>query len=254
MLPNSQIPEERLKAGKTRRSRKFLRGTVVGVFLGILLTLPLYGPKLLEILGYTKTPNVTKAGKSYYGEKTDVQVPAGLDIELRHKCKWGNPGANPFIGDVTTALLVMGLDIQSAKTLTYRIKTGQKNEDIVFTNSSIFGKQSNSWYGDSFTGTFGNTACFGTTVNFKENHTENAALYLHTSAIGEEFHIAVPYVCGNVSRLFILPYCKAIQSSCIAYDEEGQCTQKVGAIPEPGTIWLLILGLGVFWALRRNTK
>lgn len=191
-----------------------------------------------------------------------ITHPSYKRLNIRTGCKWGKPGANPFKGDRLSALLVEGVDPESAKELASRIERGLSDGEVIFSNTSIRERSGDLEFVNNYAMAFGNSVCFNTKTNFEIGHYELAALYRHNG-----YYIVVPYVCGNITRL--VPQTQEVlfgnfgKSLDTAYQQgyEDGYTKGRGearpswfrnpaAVSEPPTFFLLTGGLIVFLVAR----
>jgi hypothetical protein len=148
-----------------------------------------------------------------------------------------------------------------------RVSTRQRSDRLEIRTGSIRGVEHGREFDPQrFVMSFGQTVCLNTRVNFAPGHVEGADLYEVADRHGRTYSVMVPDVCGNVSvlgargeknRLRALPV-GAGPSVTSGPDREwsllatGEDPGAARAIPTPGTLGLLLAGLGAAWALRRR--
>ena len=226
-----------------RMTSKFWRGFLVGT-LGC--SLP------LSAAITTITHTIPQTSPSYLGITdlgTEIVAPEPITepeykpLRIRYGCRWGKPGSHPFTGDVYSALRVLGVDHLSAIAIAERIKSRDADDVAVFSNAGV--RDSHHTYLPSYDMAFGNSICFGTRTNFKEGHYELAPVYRHGP-----YTIAVPDVCGNVTRLgrrdVVLMEDTLSRSQGLA-EPVYKFSESVHELPEPATLPLILAGLFTLW-------
>lgn len=153
-------------------------------------------------------------------------------------CNWDNPGADPYRGSsVSQAIASYGFSEQETKELNWKIKAGMPDAVIYIKKDSIespFGKASN--LRDMHFGN--NRKCIGLVHRNKWSDTDEKPALVYCSS---RVCLAVPVVCGNISRVDYEPLQKMPKN----YVE----LSKVNHIPAPAT-YMLILSLLPFIKLR----
>lgn len=211
-----------------KRPSRFWRGFIVG---SLCFSLPL-SAALTTVTIAPSTPDFT--GVTDLGNAADlvepIREPEYRPLQLRYGCKWGNPGSHPFTGDIYSALRTLGVDKESAKVLTDRIKRKDSDDEAVFSNAGV--RDTHHWYVPTYSMAFGNSMCYGTRTNFKDLHYERAEVYW----LGE-YIIAVPRVCGNITRLQV---------------REAAPDRETRELPEPSTTTLILAGLITLWRAKNE--
>ena len=146
-------------------------------------------------------------------------------INLEQGCVWSDPGTDKWQGDDLGAIKAMGIPEPAAYALQQKILMGQASGTATINDRGVV-DQSGNKYQMTYT-THGQSVCQSPKVTFRE--LQQADMYVFG-----EYHVMVPRVCHNVSRVVeVTPPPKVVWHS----------------VPEPGT-WLLMLPV-VAWMVRR---
>ncbi len=159
-------------------------------------------------------------------------------------CNWDNPGADPYRGPVTAtvAAAVARYDLPPLvrADLVAKVRNGLADGAVWIHRDRIDAGQwaTASDLRDMHHGRPGRM-CPGpvSRAGWAADHAEPALVYCS----GAEC-LAVPVVCGNVSRITWAP---------LPGREPAPAVPAVRAVPEPGTLALALLGLAAAWRWRR---
>lgn len=156
-------------------------------------------------------------------------------------CDWNNPGVAPYRGLPVESALLAYSDLTDAQRNEIRWKIDTMNADaVIFIRkdgiSSAFGEAKNlrdmHWKGGLCEGKIDRK-------NWSSDHEESALVYCS----GQQC-VAVPVVCGNISRVDYRPFAKP-DVELKFY--EGQ----VNKVPEPSTL-VLVFGAILFLITRKK--
>jgi hypothetical protein len=161
------------------------------------------------------------------------------DLVLRRGCAWGVPGRSPYQGTIAQALAGARLPDEIVQKVGSMVERGVVSDRVEIRRESIRTVSGKRRFDPTIVAMgFGRTLCFGTRVNFRPGHVEQADLYDAVDAAGTRFAVMVPYVCGNVSVL---------AERAERPDEGGGNARSV---PEPGTLAILVAGLAAIAFVR----
>lgn len=191
-----------------------------------------------------------RAGESFDGvtlpEKDRRGVGNPTDLSLRRGCAWGIPGRQPYKGTTRQALVGARLPTEVVNKIEAMAERGIISDHVDIRSDSIQSASGKRRFDTTLVAmAFAETLCFGTRVNFRPGHVERGDLYDATDATGRNYAVMVPYACGNVSVL----------AERAERPEEGH---RNGSTPEPGTLAILVAGLGAMlalhWRRRRSSS
>lgn len=144
-----------------------------------------------------------------------VEMASWQAYEARAGCRWAHPGRDPFRGDMTSALASLGVPPALRGQFASRISYGDADEVVRASPQTIVGLRSHTLYASGIGMTFGrNIICYNT----RTTTVQEGKLYIEGG-----YHIWVPYVCGNVSRL--LPWSEARE-----YERSGRGVVVPGVV------------------------
>lgn len=150
-------------------------------------------------------------------------------------CSWDNPGADPYIGPVPAAIQKykdIPKDVRDR--LQSRMDSHQYDDIALITRDRIQGQNE---YTNLRMMHFGNGNLCRSVSRFrwKDDHQERGLVYC------EDKHcIIVPTVCRNVSQISPISKTDSPNKNFIPPDPPHQ---EVQSVPEPGTLFLVVLGL-----------
>lgn len=169
-------------------------------------------------------------------------------------CSWDHPGANPYRGptvqSVKAAVARYGLPVETQQLLIEKARTLDVTATVVITRDGITSQQGEAsnlrdmHYGKGH-------ICKGEVLRTRwtDQHAETALVYC---ARGE--CIAIPTICGNVSRIDFVP-----TAAASARSERGdlprfwQGTPRThNTVPSPSTLSLVLLALAVTSIVRHR--
>ncbi len=165
-------------------------------------------------------------------------------------CSWDHPGANPYRGptvvSVKAAVARYGLPAETQQLLIEKVRRLDLDATVVITRDGITSHQGTAsnlrdmHYGKG-------RVCDGEVLRTKwtAQHAETALVYC---ARGE--CIAIPTICGNVSRIDFTPTVVP-QPSDIPRFWQGDLPMRHNTVPTPSTISLVLLALAVTLIIRR---
>ena len=108
---------------------------------------------------------------------------------------WSKPGADPFKGDVSSALAAMGMHEPMRTSMAIRIRDNKYEDTVCATKYSILSRKTHQPYAPGMAMTFGtNKIVYNQVANFEGEQCGRLFVI-------ENFHIWIPDVCGNVTRL-----------------------------------------------------
>lgn len=160
------------------------------------------------------------------------------------ECDWNNPGVNKYTGSAETAIYSYDFPKSVSEELLYKIRRSNLDAVVTITRDDIigaFGKPSNlsSMH-------FGKSRCTGVVKRDKwdVSRKELATVYCDDSY---QYCIAIPKICGNISRIDYTPFRKS-EPPIRFYDPPNQ-------VPEPSTMLLVIMALAIsIFYEKRNTS
>lgn len=166
-------------------------------------------------------------------------------------CSWDHPGANPYRGPVVqsvkAAVARYGLPADTQYLLVEKARTLDVDATVVITREGI----------ESHDGVATNLrdmhydkgrVCNGEVLRTRwtTQHVETALVYC---ARGE--CIAIPTICGNVSRIDFTPTVVPAPRADIPRFWHGDLPMRHNTVPTPSTISLVLLALAVTLITRR---
>jgi PEP-CTERM motif len=201
---------------------------------------------------------------------SDAPVPVTSPklLSLRYGCVWGQPGRNPYRGDVEQALRSAALPEEVVRSVAAQVRDRQPVDTLEISNSGVRALGSGRVFdARNIALTYGTTLCLGSRVNFVEGHVEKAALYEAATADGRVMAVMVPEVCGNVSVLGQsderVRYERLNGARADAADgarwmpavlhgpqADGAAAGSLHDVPEPGTLSCVLAALGALGVVR----
>ncbi len=157
-------------------------------------------------------PGVSDDGQRLPPVSAQVAAATGADgaaaaasahgLQLRHGCRWGQPGRAPYRGSTRQALQAAGLPEEVVAQIEAQRNAGQKSGRLAIGRDGIRHTGDGRVFpAEGLALTFGMTLCQDSSVNFAKGHVEMADLYEARDAQGRPHAVMVPDVCGNVSVL-----------------------------------------------------
>jgi hypothetical protein len=150
-------------------------------------------------------------------------------------CDWNSPGFNPFRGgNIEAAISSYGFDDVAKRELVYKIQKGYNDATVFITKEDIksaFGKASN--LRDMHFAR--NSRCTGSVsrTSWSNSDVQPALVYCHKTDC-----IAVPIICGNISRIDYVPFVSSPKKEGISQERK-----PINNIPEPSSIFLVALAI-----------
>lgn len=184
-------PHRPRRSRRPRRARR--RTAVASLFVGILAAaLGLHDMTQSAAAGRASDA----AGLNDLGEAVASDLPArcaGFDV--RRGGAWTQPGAQPFRGDPYCAIVAAGIPEPHASGLADDIRRGDAAGTVTFSAEGIEGGGRR--FADRMDMSYGNGLSLGQRVGFDAPRTERGLLFQRAG-----YWVAVPQVCGNVTRLY----------------------------------------------------
>ena len=197
---------------------------------------------------------------------TDGQAaPMAAGLTLRQHCSWGQPGRNPYQGTPEQAVTAARLPPEVVLQIAQAIRSGEATDQLTITREGIQNASGSRRFAPApFVMTYGRTLCLNARVNFAAGHSEPAALFEASDQRGRRYAVMVPSVCGNVSVIGEtsagrhtalssgVPYSRDASAGADVTSADDDPLQRVNAVPLPGTLWLVLVGLGAAALVRRR--
>ena len=180
-------------------------------------------------------------------------------------CSWASPGADPYMGDILAAVeRYRDIPPEVRGALKARMLAHQYDDIAVITRDTIRGVQT---YTDLRDMHFGEGRLCGrpSRALWSTQHVERGLVYCEA-----EHCLIVPTVCRNVSRVTrtttppVLPPTEPpveipggpdlAQQRLALQGEDTEIIAPAKPIPEPSTLALLALGLGLLWWVRKEKR
>lgn len=192
-------------------------------------------------------------------------VPMAAGLTLRQHCSWGQPGRNPYQGTPEQALTAARLPPEVVQQIAQAIRSGEATDQLTITRDGIQNSSGSRRFAAApFVMTYGRTLCLNARVNFAPGHSEPASLFEASDQRGRRYAVMVPSVCGNVSVIGEttagrhtalssgVPYSRDPAGGSDVASADDEPLQRVNAVPVPGTLWLVLAGLGAAALVRRR--
>lgn len=131
--------------------------------------------------------------------KAPEPMPAGVrtqPIGYVEDCVWAKPGSDRWHGDNLAALLRAGIPVEHARIIAERIRAGARTGTVSFSHDGVV-SDAGQRFSERFSMTFGNSLCRNSRVGFEAGRVEQGDLF-----VSGDYFVAMPYVCGNVTRLY----------------------------------------------------
>lgn len=171
-------------------------------------------------------------------------------------CNWNKPGANPYRGPVRESVISAlkrypDIPADAAAEITNKVRLLQPDTLMTITRdaiTSIDGQVSN--LRDMHHGKA--SVCRGPVQRsaWSDSHVEVAWVYC-----SGKFCIAIPIICGNVSRVDYVPFVPSTSEPTVrGFPRQPHITpsrNRPFSVPEPGTAAMLITGILLMAAVRK---
>lgn len=176
-------------------------------------------------------------------------------------CSWASPGADPYMGDILAAVdRYRDIPAETRGALKARMLAHQYDDIAEIRRDTITGTQTYSDLRDMHFGE-GRLCRLPSRALWSAQHVERGLVYCE-----QEHCLIVPTVCRNVSRVTrtttppVLPPVEVPGGTGLAQQrltltgEDTEIVAPAKPIPEPSTLALLALGLGLVWWVRKEKR
>lgn len=176
-----------------RRRRALGKGLALSILVGALgIAASLHGVARSSASGLAGTA----APLNDLGEAESADLPARCaGFEVRRGGAWTHPGAQAFRGDPYCAIVATGIPEPHASRLAEDIRRGDAVGTVEISARGVHG--AGRQFADRMDMSYGNGMSLGQRVGFPESRIERGLLFQRAG-----YWVAVPDVCGNVTRLY----------------------------------------------------
>lgn len=163
-------------------------------------------------------------------------------------CDWNNPGFNPYRGTIAAAVARYDMPQEARDIIAY--KAGKLAFDDLVDISRDGMKSRTTEYTGLKNMHFGRSVCKGnvSVAKWAADHVERAFVF----CASEKYCIAVPFICRNVSQITpVIPPVVSVPQ-LPEYPFNFPFPPEPTPIPEPASVMLVLAGLGLLAATRKN--